>query len=98
MIVVRDVFQLRFGKAREALELWKEGRKLLEKMGYGPARMLTDLVGLSYTLVLETSYESLAGFEKTLGNVRGKSDWQAWYQQFVPLAESARREMFTVVE
>jgi len=33
MIVVRNVFQLKFGKAREALALWKEGRALFQRLG-----------------------------------------------------------------
>jgi hypothetical protein len=37
MILVRDVFQLKFGKAREAKELWKEGAKLEAAHGGSPS-------------------------------------------------------------
>lgn len=55
MIVVRDVFQLKFGKAREAREVMKEGMEIARKYNVGPGRILTDLVGPAYTLVLESS-------------------------------------------
>ena len=31
MILVREVFQLKFGKAKEAKALWKEGAVMFEK-------------------------------------------------------------------
>jgi len=31
MIVVRDIFQLKFSRAKEALALWKEGLPLVKK-------------------------------------------------------------------
>ena len=98
MIVVRDVFQLRFGKAREARDLWKEGLKIAEKYEMAPGRILTDLVGPAYTMVIETSYASLAEYEQTMSSALGMEEWREWYPKFVPLAESSRREIFTLVE
>ena len=34
MIIVRDIFQLQFGKARDVIELIKEGRELFKAAGY----------------------------------------------------------------
>jgi hypothetical protein len=100
MILVRDVFQLKFGKAREAVSLWTEGLALAKKIGYGArsARMLTDLVGPYYTLVIETSFDSLSEYERAAQTVMGNDDWQAWYTKVVPLAEGGHREIFTIVE
>jgi hypothetical protein len=44
MILVRDIFQLKFGRAKDALALWKEGAGLAQKYGYKIDRLLTDLV------------------------------------------------------
>ena len=55
MIIVRDVFRLKFGKAREAQALIEESKKLPVQFGTDGRRVLTDLVGPSYTLVLETN-------------------------------------------
>lgn len=98
MILVRDVFQLRFGMAREALALWREGAQFLRASGdVRDLRLLTDLAGPYYTLVLETTYESLGAFEQSMRAETGAPEWRAWYARFTPLVESGRREIFTVV-
>lgn len=98
MILVRDVFQLRFGKAREAVALAQEmtGR-MRETEGVRDVRMLTDLSGPYYTLVLESTYDSLAAFETGLRQGMSAPEWRAWYERFTPLVDSGHRELFTVV-
>ncbi len=99
MVLVRDVFRLKFGKAKEAIALWKEGAKLLEKAAKGrKPRLLTDLTGSYYTLVLENTYENLGDFEEMGQNLLGTDTWKKWYQKFLPLAEGGYREILTVVE
>ncbi len=98
MIVVRNVFQLKFGKSREALEIWKEGLGLLKKAGAEKSRVLTDSVAPFYTLVLESTYPSLADFENFHKNATSNAEWKKWYEKFVPLVESGRREIFNIVE
>ncbi len=100
MILVRNVFQLKFGKAREAVPLFKEGMANMQKMDYGRgnARLLTDLVAGFYTVVLEQTFQSMADFENQAQKVMANADWKAWYQKLTPLIESGRREIFTVVE
>jgi hypothetical protein len=98
MILIREVFQLKFGKAKEAKALAKEGAELEKKYGYTPSRNLTDLTGQYYTLVSERTYKSLGDFEQELQKVFANKDFSAWYQKMVPLVESGRREIFTIVE
>ena len=66
MIVVRNVFRLKFGKTREAIALLKEGvaiqKKALAGMDFS-TRLLTDVTGPFYTVVLELTVPSLATFE-----------------------------------
>jgi len=99
MIIVRNVFRLKFGKTRDAVALWKEGAEIMRKSGApAPDRMLTDLVGPFYTLVVENKSASLAQFEETIKSVQKNPDWQAWYQKFSALVESGHREVFNLVE
>ncbi len=99
MILVRNVFQLKFGKMREALALWKqEGVGFLKKAGVGSVRLYTDLAAPYYTLVMETTHPSLADFEKVHQAAAANADRKKWYEKFVPLVESGRREIFNVVE
>jgi len=98
MILVRDVFQLKFGKAKEAKALAKEGGEIEKRHGYGPSRILTDLTGPYYTLVMETTYDSLAAYEKALKDTMSAKEFGEWYQKFVPLVDSGRREIYSIVE
>ncbi|MGH6820459.1 MAG: NIPSNAP family protein [bacterium] len=98
MIVVRDVFQLKFGKAREAKALWREALEMHKKMGLGSAEVHIDLVGPYYTLVLQSRYRSLNHYENKMEEIMKNSDWENWYQKFIPLVESGRREIFTILE
>lgn len=99
MIVVRNVFRLKFGKAKDALALWKEGREIARRTGSGEKmRAMTDLVGPFYTLVMEEEFQSLGDMERDMQREMGVDEWKIWYQKFVPLVESGYREIFTVVE
>jgi len=101
MILVRDVFRLKFGKAREAMAVWKEMGQYARKAQFGALSMsmLTDLVGpLYYTLVLESTFEDLAAYERAGQRLTQDEEWGKRYAQFTPLAESGHREIFTIVD
>jgi hypothetical protein len=99
MILVRDVFQLKYGQARPALAMMKEGRELAQKAGM-PAdwRILTDITGPAYTLVLENKHESLSAYDGHMKGVTGNDAWHAWHQKFVALVDHGHREIYTIVE
>jgi hypothetical protein len=99
MIIVRNTFQLRFGKAREALAIMKEGIAIQKRAGVDVSqRLLTDMTGAFYTIVLELTLPNLAALDTMMPKVMGDKDWQANYQKLLPLVESGQREIFTVVE
>ena len=101
MVLIRNVFRLKFGKAREALALMKEG-VAIQKRAIGDVqfstRLLTDLTGPFYTIVLELTVPNLATFESYAPRLFGDKDWQANYQKASALVESGYREVFTIVE
>lgn len=97
MILVRNVFQLKFGKAREATALVKESEAIMKRHGGAPTRYLTDLTGQFYTLVMEISYENLSAMETAQRDAMGAKEFSEWYQKFIPLVESGSREIFTIV-
>src|SRR6476469_1411307 len=101
MIVIRNVFQLKFGKAREAVALMKEAIAIQKRVLAGTdfsSRVLTDVTGPFYTLVLELTVPNMAAFESTAPKLMGDKEWQANYQKMVPLVESGHREIFTNVD
>lgn len=98
MILERNVFYLKFGKAKEVIALAKEAKKQLMDAGYKGNRTMVDLVGHSYTLVTEMEWENLAQMEDEMKKAFSDKNWQTWYQKFVPLVESSYREIFTILE
>jgi hypothetical protein len=99
MTIIRNVFRLKFGKTREAVALLKEAVGIQKKLGAEfKYRILTDVTGPFYTIVLELSMPSISYFEKEAPRLMGDKDWQASYQKFVPLVESGYREILTLVD
>ena len=100
MIVVRDIFTLKFGKSKEATALLKEGIGIIKSTGYGPGgiRILTDLAGPAfYTLIMESTFDSMSQWEQSLMAGRSKPEWRGWYEKVIPFMESGRREILSVI-
>ena len=99
MIVVRNVFRLKFGKTKEAVALLKEGVAMQKRAGVEmKQRIMTDLVGTFYTLVLEMTVSNMAELEANMPKIMGHKDWHANYEKFSALVESGYREIFTLIE
>ena len=101
MIVIRNVFRLQFGKAKEAVALFKESDAIQKRVGAGAdfqVRLLTDVTGPFYTVVMEITAPSLAAFEAGAPQLMGNKDWQANYQKIAALVESGYREVYSVVQ
>jgi len=99
MVLIRNVFRLKFGKAREAVALMKEGLAIQKRLGAPfDSRIMTDVTGPFYTLVLELTVANLATFETEAPKYMGDKEFQANYQKLAPLVESGYREVFTIVE
>jgi hypothetical protein len=100
MIVIRNVFRLKYGKAKEAIAVMKEGLEIQKRVLAGvdfSARVLTDLTGPMYTLVLEITVPNLTAFETHTPRVFADKDMQANMQKMAPLVESGAREIYSIV-
>jgi hypothetical protein len=97
MILVRNTFQLQFGKAKEAKAVIQAGMKALTAPGLIEHRAYMDLSGPFYTLVLENTWESMGAFEKALADLGNQKEWQQWYAKLVPLVVSGHREIYSVI-
>ena len=101
MIVVRDIFRVKFGQAKEANALWRQALEVLKSGGFGMrgARLLSDLAGPAYyTVVLESTYDSLAQWEQAHTAAKDNAKWREIYQRIIPLIEDGRREILSVME
>lgn len=97
MIIERNEFRVKFGKMKEALALWNE---ILEEFKNNKenihTRMLTDLTGTAYTLVIELELRDFIHLGLKNYHWMTKSKVGELYQKFVPLCESAIRTLYKV--
>ncbi len=100
MIVVRDVFRLKFGASREANPLWKEAAAIIRKTGIcKEVRLLTDLIGPHYYLVvLETTYESVSKWEQLDATLHGEAKFGELYKKIIAFTEDGHREMLRTID
>jgi hypothetical protein len=95
MFVERNVFHLKFGMAKGAIIVWKEYLQKVQSSNQNiHARLLTDITGRGYTIVLELSYEQYAALEPAKCLLTKQEGWQEFYQQFIPLCEYAERTQY----
>jgi hypothetical protein len=98
MIVVRLVFQAKWGKADEAVNDFK---KLAEQMEQNAAsivraRILTDLSGPFHTVVQELEVESLAEWERLRASMFNNPEFQELQTNLENPYESGRTEFYTL--
>ena len=96
MILVRNVFQLKWGKADEALALTEQFRSLGNAQGIRGLRILTDLGGPMFTLVQEMEAESLSEWEQRRGEMFANPEWQAMFARMSDLIEAGRTEFYNI--
>ena len=94
MIVVRDVFQAKYGKSGELVALFKEAQSGWgERLGI---RILTDVSGPFFTVVTEEEVESFAEWQKRLATIFDHPDFAEWFAKMELLVESGSREFFNI--
>jgi hypothetical protein len=98
MILVRDIFQVKFGRMKEAKDIWKEMFKLMPAQGGSKPRLLTDLTGQYYTLVMESTFKDLTDYDSFMKQGMGTPEMGVLYGKFVPLVDSGSREIFTILD
>lgn len=98
MILVREIFQVKFGRMKEVLGLVKEVGKIMNVPGHELGRVCTDITGPFYTLVFESAFKNLADYEDREKSIGKNDEWKKWYAKFTPLIDSGRREIYNIVE
>lgn len=93
MYIVRELFYLQFGRYKEAKVLIDEAMKGGLMPQTSGNRVLTDFTGESYRLIFESTYSTLADFEKELAKDMGAADWKEWYEKFKVLVRHSEREI-----
>lgn len=98
MILVRMVFQTKWGKVQESVDWFKENREAMKRM-LGPqvrVRILTDLSGPFHTMVQEMEFESLAAWEKARTAMFSSPEMADTPSSDENPFESGRAEFYTI--
>ncbi|MBI4216261.1 MAG: hypothetical protein HY687_02540 [Chloroflexi bacterium] len=96
MVLQRLVFQAKYGKANDLVAHLKKGGELYTKHGLDKGRVLTDLTGSMFTVVWETSLESIGAFEKARPKMFADPAFGPWFAQMQSLVEKGTREFYTI--
>jgi hypothetical protein len=99
MLIVRQVFQAKYGRGDELVALFKEFNKRMQDAGEATRfRILTDASGPFFTIVTESEVESFAVWESTFGEMMSRPWMSEWFGKMMPLVESGRRDFYNLVE
>ncbi len=98
MVLVRLVFQAKFGKAADVVAGMKEMAATMQASG-GRARhvrILTDLSGRFDTVVQELEYDTLDGFLQDLAAMSSAPESQADSERGLEFMEGGYKEYYTI--
>lgn len=96
MIQIRDIYQLRFGRIDQAVDLFSRLPKTLA----GPAPLqhhaMTDISGSMYTFVSELLCANLAEWDSIRASFYDQRGFAEWFKEFQLIVQSGRQEFFSV--
>jgi hypothetical protein len=96
MIVVRNVFRCKPGKAKELVKKFKETIPVMRKQGGGNSRVMTDVSSTFWTVVFENEVESLEAWEKMFEKFGAQPEMRKAMEGYMDLVEGGHREIFRV--
>lgn len=98
MILVRMVFQVKWGMVREVVEEMKRNEEMFQRI-HGPdvkVRILTDLSGNFNTVVQEIEVESLAAWESQRDAMFADPEFQERVASAPPPFDGGTVEFYTI--
>ncbi len=96
MILVRSVFQAKYGRGGELVALLKELGQNPVATKHGPMRILTDAAGPFFTVVTEAQVASLGEWEQIRDEMFGQPGFGEWFARMQPLVDWGRREFYNI--
>jgi hypothetical protein len=98
MYMIREVMNCKPGKVGELKKKFKALGTVMERMGFTPFRLMTDVCGEPFwTLVAETEIASLNDFVEMEARVMADGEAQTSMAGYHELVVSGRREIYQVV-
>lgn len=95
-IIVRNVFQAKYGRGGELVAHLKELQEKWPDYPGKPPRLMTDISGQFFTVVTEADFDNLAAYERLQRLMFSRPEFNDWFQRMVPLVDSGRREFYNL--
>ena len=95
MFVVRDIMYCKPGQVRPMVQKFVALAKLIEKLGFGPMRIMTDVSAERYwTVVAEINVPSLEEYAKMSRESMERKEFQDAMKGYHDLIDHGRREIY----
>ena len=101
MLLVRQVFQAKYGRGDELVALFKEAQEQMRTSGTGAEgddrswRLLTDASGPFFTVVTEFEVENFAAWERWFEQTLAQREMGEWFGRMVELSSRAAASSIT---
>jgi hypothetical protein len=98
MVQVRDVYQLKFGRIDQAVNLFQRMPAVAGRIGdlaYNQAA-LTDISGPMYTFVSELLVPSLGHWEAGRTKVFDRPGFDEWFREFQLIVQTGHQDFYTL--
>ena len=97
MLLIREIMYCKPGKVRPMVEKFLAMSKLMEKMGQGKTRVMTDFCAERYwTIVSEFEVESVDAFMAMGESSEDMKEFEAIMKGYHELVDHGRREIYTI--
>lgn len=98
MYLVRDVFRCKPGKSAQLADKFKTAIETFKgTAGVAEGVVMVDYVGSYWTVVMETTVEDLAAFERHMKEYREKKEMRDAMAGYMDLVEEGHREIYRIV-
>ena len=96
MLLIRDVFKTKPGKAKNLVNIMKQAIPFMEAAGFSNVKLMTDVVSNYWTVVLQSEVESLAGFESKVSGFSSRPELAEIMKGYIDNIEGGYREIFKI--
>lgn len=95
MYLVREVFQAKPGKAKDLVKMFKQAAVHFEKTeGISNMRIMTDIVGPYWTVVIESETNDIGGFITNLRSATMSDELKDIMKGYMDCIAAGHREIY----
>jgi hypothetical protein len=88
-------FHMKFGMIKEGCQIWRQILDIGRETGL-KSRMLTDVTGESYTLIMEQSHRNMMEYGPHMHAWLTNPALKDLYAKFIPLCDRSRRTLYKI--